>query len=79
MLDPSKLDQLAQSLAARLPPGLNNLRDELETNFRTVLQSQFNKLDLVTREQFDIQAELLSRTRSKLDELNKRLDALEKT
>lgn len=79
MLDPSKLDQLAQSLAARLPPGLHNLRDELETNFRTVLQSQFNKLDLVTREQFDIQAELLSRTRSKLDELNKRLDALEKT
>ena len=76
-LDPKILDDLARKLADAVPPGLRELKADLEKNFRAVLQSALGKLDLVTREEFDVQAAVLSRTRDKLEELSQRLAELE--
>ncbi len=49
------------------------MREDLETNFRSVLATGLNKLDLVTREEFEVQRAVLARTREKLEALEKRL------
>jgi BMFP domain-containing protein YqiC len=77
VLDPKQLEDLAAKLGAVIPPGLKGLRRELEDNFRAVLRANLEKWDLVSRERFDIQAELLARTRAKLTALEQRLAALE--
>jgi BMFP domain-containing protein YqiC len=81
MIDPRQIEQLAQEWAQRLsqflPPGLKGFRQELETNFRVLLQNGLEKLDLVSREQFETQRELLARSRAKLEELEKQVKALE--
>jgi ubiquinone biosynthesis accessory factor UbiK len=76
--DPKSLDELARKLADAVPPGLAALRDDLERNFKAVLQGGLAKLDLVTRQEFDIQAAVLRRSRERLEELEKRIAALEK-
>lgn len=76
-LDPKLLDDLARKLADSVPPGLKDLKADLERNFRAMLQTALGKLDLVTREEFDVQAGVLSRTRQKLEELSQRLAELE--
>ena len=76
--DPRSLDQLARKLADSVPPGLTALRNDLEQNFKAVLQGGLAKLDLVTRQEFDIQAGVLRRSRERLEELEQRIAALEK-
>ena len=76
-MDPKIFDDLARKLADAVPPGLKSLQEDMEKNFHAILQSTFNKLDLVTREEFEVQAGVLSRTRSKLDALQKQVEALE--
>ncbi|MGH8281232.1 MAG: ubiquinone biosynthesis accessory factor UbiK [Gammaproteobacteria bacterium] len=76
-LDPKILDDLAKKLADSVPAGLRDLKADAERNFRAVLQSVFAKLDLVTREEFDVQAGVLSHTRERLEELATRLQELE--
>jgi len=78
-IDPKIFDDLANKLADSVPPGLKSLQSDMEKNFHAILQSTFNKLELVTREEFEVQAGVLARTRSKLDELQKQVDALEQT
>jgi BMFP domain-containing protein YqiC len=78
-LDPKTLDDLARRLSESLPPGLAAVRDDLERNFRAVLQAGLARLDLVTRQEFDVQAGVLRRTRERLEELDRRLAALEGT
>jgi BMFP domain-containing protein YqiC len=75
--DPKSLDELARKLADAVPPGLAALRDDLEKNFKAVLQAGLAKLDLVTRQEFDIQAAVLRRSRERLEELEQRIAALE--
>jgi BMFP domain-containing protein YqiC len=75
--DPKSLDELARKLADSVPPGLAALKNDLEQNFKAVLQGGLAKLDLVTRQEFDIQAGVLRRSRERLEELEKRLAALE--
>jgi BMFP domain-containing protein YqiC len=77
MLDPKQLEDLAARLARALPPGLKNLRTELQDNFRAILRARLERLDLVSRERFEAQAELLARTRARLTKLEKRLKDLE--
>lgn len=77
--DPKSLDELARKLADAVPPGLAALAQDLEQNFKAVLQSGLAKLDLVTRQEFDIQAAVLRRSRERLEELERRIAALEKT
>lgn len=72
------IEELAERLTAILPPGLKSLRAELEDNFRAVLRANLERWDLVSRERFDVQAELLARTQKRLKELEARLTTLEK-
>lgn len=76
--DPRSLDELARKLADAVPPGLTVLKNDLEQNFKAVLQGGLAKLDLVTRQEFDIQAGVLRRSRERLEELEQRLAAIEK-
>ena len=71
------IEELAERLAAILPPGLRSLRAELEDNFRAVLRANLERWDLVSRERFDVQAEVLARTQKRLRELEARLATLE--
>lgn len=77
MLQAKQLEELAAQLGQVVPPGLKSLRAELEANFRAVLHANLEKFDLVSRERFDLQAELLARTQSRLSALEKRIKALE--
>lgn len=77
MIDPKRIEELADRLAGVLPPGLKGLRSELQDNFRAVLRANLEKLDLVSRERFDVQAELLLRTQAKLKALEARVQKLE--
>jgi BMFP domain-containing protein YqiC len=72
------VEMLARKLAESVPPGLRSFREELEQNFRGVLKAGLGKMDLVTREEFEVQEAVLARTRSKLNGLEERLDSLEK-
>ena len=71
-----QLDELAARLV-RAVPGMSAMRTELEQNFRVLLRSHLDRLDLVSRERFDTQAELLARTRSQLEALEARIRVLE--
>jgi BMFP domain-containing protein YqiC len=76
-LNSSGLDDLARRLADSVPESVRAFGRDLEGNFKAILQSQLSKLDLVTRQEFDVQAAILERTRSKLTELEARLKDLE--
>ena len=77
MIDLNHLDDLARRLSALVPPGLREGRDELQQNFKAVLQTGLARLDLVTREEFDVQRAVLLRTREKLEELQRTVAELE--
>ena len=75
--DPRLIDDLARRLAGSVPEGVQALRRDLEQNFKGVLQAGLARVDLVTREEFDVQTAVLRRTREKLSELERRLQELE--
>jgi hypothetical protein len=70
------LDELSRRITGLIPENLAGLQTDLEANVRAVLQNALQKMNLVTREEFDVQAALLARTREKLDALQQQLDAL---
>jgi len=70
-------DELAQKITDLLPDNVLQLRQDLEANIKVLLQNTLSKMNLVTREEFDVQAALLARTREKLDKLDKLLKELE--
>lgn len=77
MIDFNQLDDLARRLSDLVPPGLRQSREELQSTFKGALQAGLGKLDLVTREEFDVQRAVLLRTREKLDALEQTVAALE--
>ncbi|MGB5638175.1 MAG: accessory factor UbiK family protein [Sedimenticolaceae bacterium] len=77
MLDPKLFDDISRRVADNLPRGLQNLQGDLQRNLRTGLESALGQLNLVTREEFEIQQAVLLRTREKLKALEARVDALE--
>jgi len=77
MIDLSHIDDLAHRLSALVPPGMREGREELQQNFKSVLQSGLARLDLVTREEFDVQRAVLMRTREKLEALERVVEKLE--
>jgi len=77
MVDPKIIDDLAKRLADSLPESLRALQTDVDQNFRAALQAGLAKLDLVTREEFDVQRGVLRRTRERLEALEARLAALE--
>ena len=77
MIDLKTIDDLARRLNDLVPPGLKDARADLEQNFKATLQAGLGKLDLVTREEFDVQRAVLLRTREKLEELQRTVAELE--
>ena len=82
MIDLSTIDDLARRLSNLVPPGMRGhsgeeLREELQQNFKSVLQTGLARLDLVTREEFDVQRAVLLRTREKLEALQAAVERLE--
>lgn len=77
-MDSLRIDEIARRLLESLPPGLRSLREDAENNFRAVLRASLSKLDLVARDEFDAQTRVLERTRARVEELEKRLAAMER-
>ena len=75
--DRPTLDALARQLADSVPGNLKSMGEDMERNFKSLLQSALARMDLVTREEFDVQTAVLARTREKLEALEARLDELE--
>jgi BMFP domain-containing protein YqiC len=79
VFDPKQLDELTRGVLNALPPGVGDMKRDVEKNLRGALQGLFAKLDLVTREEFEVQTAVLARTREKLTALEARVAELEKT
>ena len=77
MIDPKKIEQIARQVHESMPKGIREFGEDVEKKIRQVLQSQLSRLDLVSREEFDVQTQVLLRTREKLTALEQRLTELE--
>lgn len=77
MLDAKKIEEIAKQLTEAVPPGVKNIAEGAEAKFKQVLQYQLSRLDFVSREEFDVQTQVLARTREKLEALEERVAALE--
>ena len=77
MIDTKFIDGLARKISDNVPSGVKGLQQDLEKNIHTLLQGALAKLDLVTREEFDAQSQVLLRTREKLEQLEKTITELE--
>ncbi len=77
MIELRKIEEIVENVAKVLPVGTEKLRNEIRENVRVILESSFERMNLVTREEFDAQTALLRRTREKLDELEAVVAALE--
>ena len=78
MIDPKLFDDLAKKVADSVPTGFQSMREDLERNLRAALESGLSHLNLVTREEFEVQQAVLARTREKLELLEKQLTELER-
>lgn len=77
MIETNKLDDLARKLTDALPGGFTELRADAQRNLRAALTGLLSKMELVTREDFDVQSAVLARTRAKVEQLEKRVSELE--
>ena len=77
MVNRDSLNDLAQKITSLMPENVQHMQQDLESNIHSLLQSTLSKMNLVTRDEFDVQAALLQRTREKLEKLEKLLDQLE--
>ncbi len=73
------LEQLSRRISSLIPGDLKHMQGDIENNIRNLLQTSLTKMNLVTREEFDVQSAVLQRTRTKLEALEKRLNQLEKS
>ncbi len=78
MLNAKLFDEIAQKLVKVIPPEARELRQDIEKNFQQILSNYFTKLDLVNREEFDVQSKVLAKTRQKLEALENQVKELEK-
>lgn len=77
MIRQANIEELTRRITELLPPGTEELRKDLKNNVRAALTAAFARMDLVTREEFDVQAELLARTKLRLEAMEKQLAELE--
>lgn len=78
MFNPQKLEEIAKQVSDALPDGVKNFGEEVDRKIKQVLQAQLGKLDMVSREEFDVQTQVLLRTREKLVEMEAKFAELEK-
>jgi ubiquinone biosynthesis accessory factor UbiK len=72
-----RIDEIVRRLLAKLPEAAQHLRTDLEENFRAVLRGSLSRLDLVSRDEFEVQMKVLERTRARLEALEARVKELE--
>ena len=77
MIDLKSIDDLARRVSELVPPGVKDAGEEFQANLKATLQAGLAKLDLVTREEFEVQRAVLLRTREKLEALERKLQELE--
>lgn len=78
MLDAKNLTELVEAVSKVLPPGLGELPENARQNLKSSFSRVFENMDLVSREEFDIQTAVLEKTRAKLETLEKTVEALQK-
>lgn len=76
MIDGKKIEQIAEHISNVIPPGVKNIADNVEEKVKAVVQAKLSQLDVVSREEFDVQTQVLARTRAKLEQLEKDVEAL---
>ncbi|RLA13429.1 MAG: hypothetical protein DRQ59_05330 [Gammaproteobacteria bacterium] len=79
MLDNQTINRLSDKINQLLPPGMQQVKSDFDARLKTLLQQQLAQLEFVSREEFDIQARVLQRTRAKLEALEEKLGQLEQT
>lgn len=77
MITPNKLEEMAKQISELVPPGIKSVGDEFERKVKQILQSKLSQLDMVNREDFDVQTQVLQRTREKLIQLEQKVAELE--
>ncbi|MBT8133073.1 MAG: accessory factor UbiK family protein [Gammaproteobacteria bacterium] len=70
------IEQLSKRISALIPGDVKHMQDDIESNIKSLLQSTLTKMNLVTREEFDVQSAVLQRTREKLEQLEKQVEKL---
>jgi ubiquinone biosynthesis accessory factor UbiK len=76
MLDPKKIEEMARQIGAAIPPKFREVADDVEAKVKSVLQAKLSQLDFVSREEFDVQRQVLLRTREKLEVLEAQVQQL---
>ncbi len=76
IMKPQQINQLAEKIESLLPPGVKQVKNDFDDKLKKLLQQQLTKMDIVSREEFDIQSKVLARTREKLDILEKKINEL---
>ena len=79
MIDNQTINQLSEKIHALLPPGLQQVKQDFDARLKTLLQQQLANYEMVSRDEFELQARVLQRTREKLEIIEARLQELEKT
>lgn len=77
MINAKKIEDIAKQVTDAIPPSLKSMASDFEEKTKTVLQNKLAQLDVVTREEFDVQTQVLLKTRSQLSELEAKLAKLE--
>lgn len=77
MINAKKIEDIAKKVTESIPPSLKNMANEFEDKAKTIMQSKLSQLDVVTREEFDVQTQVLIKTRAKLSELEAKLAEIE--
>lgn len=76
MIDPKKIEDIAKQIGNAIPPQVKQFADDVEAKVKQVLQNKLTDLDFVSREEFDVQRQVLLRTREKLEHLEQQVAAL---
>ena len=78
MIDNQTINRLSEKINDLLPPQLQQVKSDFDTRLKSLLQQQLSNLEMVSREEFEIQARVLARTREKLEKLESRFAELER-
>lgn len=78
MIDPKTLDTLVSRIAAGLPAGFGQVQADLRNNLHAAVSAALTRMDLVSREEFEVQSAVLARTREKLKALEAKVAELER-
>ena len=77
MINPAKIEEIAKQISSNMPQGVKNLADTFEAKTKQAIQNKLAEMDFVSREEFDVQSQVLIRTREKLVELEAKVALLE--